>query len=372
MGDEHRPGVGVCLTGDVMTGRGIDQILRHPGDPTLHEPWVASAERYVELAEHRSGPIPRRVPSSYLWGDVLDRLTSLGADAMVVNLETAVTDVGAPWPGKGVHYRMHPANVGYLTAAPVDVAVLANNHVLDWSIEGLARTLETLRDAGIRTVGAGRDVVEAWTPVVVDVAGARFLVLAGCTPSSGVPSSWAAGQHRPGVALLPDLDVRRVEEIASVIARYRTPGDVVVFSIHWGGNWGYEIPTSHRAFARSLVRDAGVDVVHGHSSHHPLGLEVWGDRLILYGCGDLVTDYEGIRGHERYRGALGGLYVPSVDPTTGRLLELRIVPTSVERFRLVTPSGEDVAWLAETLDRESRGTGTRIRVSGEGLLVVDW
>ena len=124
----------LCLAGDVMCGRGIDQIMGHPGDPAIYEPWAKSAASYVDLAERRSGPIPRAVAPDYVWGDVLTDLREAAPDAFVVNLETAVTDRGSPWPGKGIQYRMHPANVDCLTAAGVDVAVLANNHVLDLSL----------------------------------------------------------------------------------------------------------------------------------------------------------------------------------------------------------------------------------------------
>jgi len=154
---EHRAGlVKLCVTGDVMSGRGIDQILRCPGDPRIHEPSMQSALDYVAIAEQRSGPIPRHVPPAYVWGDALDFLRQAKPDAFVVNLETAVTDRGTPWPGKGIHYRMHPANVDILSVAGVDVAVLANNHVLDWSIPGLEQTLESLAASGVSKVGAGR------------------------------------------------------------------------------------------------------------------------------------------------------------------------------------------------------------------------
>lgn len=84
------------LSGDVITGRGIDQILAYPGDPTLHEPWVESAVDYVHLAEQRNGPIPRRVERNYIWGDALGVLDSSDLAAGIINLQTAVTDTGEP------------------------------------------------------------------------------------------------------------------------------------------------------------------------------------------------------------------------------------------------------------------------------------
>lgn len=362
----------LCLTGDVMTGRGIDQILAHPGDPAIHERWVQSALDYVMLAERRSGPIPRQVDPEYVWGDALEVIQQAELDAFMVNLETAVTERGAPWPGKGIQYRMHPENVDLLSVAGVDVAVLANNHVLDWSEPGLEQTLDVLADAGLPVAGAGRDTDEAWTPVAVPAAGGHVVVLAAGSPSSGIPQEWAAAAGRPGVAFLPDLSDDTVDDIEKIVRQSSAPGDVVVMSLHWGPNWGYEITPAHQRFARALIDRAGVDVVHGHSSHHPLGIEVHHGRLILYGCGDLITDYEGIHGHEHFRGELGALYLPTVDPETGMLERLELVPTGVERFRLTRPSVDDVHWLATTLHREGASLGTTVTVGADGRLVVGW
>lgn len=366
-------GVKLCVTGDVMLGRGIDQILRHPGDPRIYERRMTSAVDYVTLAEQHSGPIPRRVPPDYVWGDALAVLRHARPDATVVNLETAVTDRGTPWPGKRIHYRTHPANADVLLAAGVDVPVVANNHVLDWSVPGLEQTLEVLHATGVSAVGAGHDEEEAWTPAAVPASsGSRVLVLAAGLASSGIPPEWAAGPGRPGVAFLGDLSERAVDRIASVVASSPAPGDVVVMSLHWGPNWGYGIPPGHQDFARSLIDRAGVHVVHGHSSHHPLGIEVYQGRLILYGCGDLVTDYEGIRGHEHYRGELGLLYLPTVDARTGSLQALELVPTRMERFRLSRPPAEDVEWLAATLRRECTPLGTTITATDSGNMALAW
>ena len=61
----HSDTVDVLLSGDVMLGRGVDQILPHPGDPRLRERYVRDARTYVELAEDRNGPIPR--PVDFAW-----------------------------------------------------------------------------------------------------------------------------------------------------------------------------------------------------------------------------------------------------------------------------------------------------------------
>ncbi len=360
------------LCGDLMTGRGIDQILAHSAPPRLFESYVRDARTYVEIAEQANGPIPHRVDSTYVWGDALAALQRRAPAARIVNLETSLTVDGEPWPGKGIHYRMHPANTSLLTAAAVDVAVLANNHVLDWGYRGLAETLDALRRAGVQSAGAGPTLAEAEAPAVVPVGAGRVLVFAFGAESSGIPSEWKASADGAGVNLLPDLKERTAAHIGELVRAVKRPGDVAIASLHWGGNWGYAIPSAQRKFAHLLIDQAGIDLVHGHSSHHPRPIEVYRSKLILYGCGDLITDYEGIRGYEAYRGDLGIMYFPRIDAETGQLVSLEMVPMQMKKFRLNRPSQPDVQWLRETLSRESQHQGTRL-TSGDGdFLVLQW
>src|SRR5689334_3911408 len=129
--------VTLFVCGDVMTGRGVDQILAHPCPPEIHESYVRDARDYVDLAEEANGPIARPVAAAYIWGDALQELEHVAPDARIINLETSVTTSEDFWRGKGIHYRMHPQNVTCLVAAGVDVCVLANNHVLDYGRAGL-------------------------------------------------------------------------------------------------------------------------------------------------------------------------------------------------------------------------------------------
>jgi poly-gamma-glutamate capsule biosynthesis protein CapA/YwtB (metallophosphatase superfamily) len=365
--------LGLFLCGDVMSGRAIDQILPHAVDPCLYEPYITDAREYVDLAETVNGAIPRPVDYRYPWGDALAVLDDLDPAVRIVNLETAVTTSATPWPDKGIHYRMHPGNVELLQAARIDCCVLANNHVLDWHYRGLAQTLDTLHAASIASSGAGRGADRAAAPAIIPTrAVQRVLIFAFATPDSGTPRAWAAADERPGVNLLADYSARTVAEVVAVVERYRQPGDVIVVSIHWGGNWGYAVPTAQRRFAHALIDRGVVDILHGHSSHHPRGIEVYRGRLILYGCGDFINDYEGIRGHEVFRGDLSLMYLPSIRPGDGHLLGLTLVPLQIRRFRLHRASPEDAEWLAEMLNREGRVFGTRVDIDASGSLQLRW
>jgi poly-gamma-glutamate synthesis protein (capsule biosynthesis protein) len=356
------------LCGDVMTGRGIDQILPHPSEPGIHESYLESALSYVKLAERASGPIPRAVEPSYVWGDALAELERFRPDRRIINLETAVTRSG-DWVPKGINYRMNPANVACLAAAGIDCCVLANNHVLDWGDRGLIETLDTLAGAGLSTAGAGASRSAAEAPAVLEVPGrGRVLVYAECADTSGVPSDWAATARAPGVALIPDLSPHTADQLAERIQASRQPGDLVVLSMHWGGNWGYAVAAEESRFARALIDARAVDVFHGHSSHHPKAIEIYRDRLILYGCGDFINDYEGISGHEEFRGELGLMYLPELEAGTGRLLRLELVATRMKRFRVQRASTAEARWLCAVLDREGARFGTRALLEAEGRI----
>jgi poly-gamma-glutamate synthesis protein (capsule biosynthesis protein) len=358
------------LAGDVMTGRGIDQILPHPSAPHLYEPNLRDAREYVTLSEKASGPIPRPVDFAYVWGDALSELLAAAPDARIVNLETSVTRSESAWPRKEVLYRMSPDNVPCLTAARLDVCVLANNHVLDWGEDGLLETLDTLHAAGIQTTGAGQSRSDASRPAFIGFGDrARVVVFAFGHASSGLPSEWAAGVERSGVLAVPALSEDVADAIAERVQERRRPGDIVIVSIHWGSNWGYGVPPPHAHFAHALL-DRGVDIVHGHSSHHPRPIEVYRRKVILYGCGDFLDDYEGISGFEEYLDHLVLMYFPSIDPALGEIVEMRMVPLRIRKMRLERASANDTAWLRETLSRISVPYRTRIDAAGDGSLLV--
>lgn len=358
------------LCGDVMTGRGLDQILPSPSDPELHEPYVTSALDYVAMAEHAHGAIPKPVSFSYIWGDALEELDRTGPEARIVNLETAITTSDS-WLPKGINYRMHSANTPCLQAAKIDCAVLANNHTLDWGCAGLADTLAALRQHSIRTAGAGQDAAQAFEPAVLDLNhGRRALVFGVGSGDSGIPPGWAATATRAGVARLPDLSVKTSEWIGQRVLAAKRLGDLAILSIHWGGNWGYAVPGEHRAFAHTLIDRAGIDVIHGHSSHHPKGIEIYRGKLILYGCGDFLNDYEGIGGYEEFRSHLVLAYLPRLESASGQLLELEMAPFKIRGFRLHRAEVSETEWLRNTLERASEPFGLRILTGAAGRLCL--
>ncbi len=364
--------VTLFLCGDVMTGRGIDQILPHFSDPVLYEPYVKDARDYVRLAERRNGPIPKPVSYSHIWGDALDELEKMSPDLRIINLETGVTLSDDYERDKGINYRMHPENVRCLTAAKVDLCVLANNHVLDWGRSGLIDTIETLRKANVGTVGAGRNLEEAQVPAILEAKQTRVAVFSFGSPTSGIPYSWAASRNEPGVNLLKDFSDETVRSVEGQVERVKQQVDIVIASIHWGGNWGFGIPPEQIRFAHSLIDHAGIDVVYGHSSHHVKGIQVYRGKPILYGCGDFLDDYEGISGYEEFRGDLGLMYFVSMDALTGKLIRLQMKPTQIKNFSVTRASEANSRWLRDTLNREGAALGTRAHLGHNNTLELEW
>lgn len=233
----------IFLCGDVMTGRGIDQILPHPVDPRIYEPFVTDARRYVKLSEEVNGPIAKPVGFDYIWGEALDLFEELRPDLRIINLETSITVCNDYWRGKGINYRMHPANFPAITAAGIEICALANNHSFDWGYGGLEETLRTLEQSGVKGAGAGRDLAAASAPATVAIPGRGELHLFSFGDlSSGIPIEWGATEKRAGVNLLPDLTPETVAWIGGLVRRVKKGGDLVIASVHWGGQLGVRHP----------------------------------------------------------------------------------------------------------------------------------
>jgi poly-gamma-glutamate synthesis protein (capsule biosynthesis protein) len=362
--------VTLFVCGDVMLGRGVDQILPHPGDPELREDTAGDARAYVRLAERAHGPIPQPASFGWPWGDALAVLDQVAPEARVINLETSVTRSAGFAPGKPVCYRMSPDNVPAVACARPDACALANNHVLDFGRTGLAETLGVLARAGLPTVGAGRDMAQARQPVAVPVPGGGRAVIFACGAAcSGIPPGWAATPTRSGVDFLPGLSGAAADGLIARVQAAKRPGDVIVVSLHWGSNWGYGVEQEQVRFAHRLI-DGGADLIYGHSSHHPRPLEVYRGRLILHGCGDAINDYEGISGYEHFRGDLRLLYFASLAADTGALAALRMVPMQAKNMRLHDASAADSAWLADVLNRVSHRFGSHISHQPDGALIL--
>ena len=316
----------IFLCGDVMLGRGIDQGLPRPCAPRLHEASMDFAVGYLRLAEQANGPIPRPLDFAYVWGAALMELNRTQPHARIINLETSITR-SEDFEPKGINYRMSPENAGCLATAGIDCCALANNHVLDWGRAGLLDTLAALHQLAHQDRGSGsrsRRGERAGDPgrrrrgtsarIFVRFGDERHATALGGTGRC-CRSEFSACSVRG--------DGRRGHPAGD-------PGEAAKRYRHRFHPLGIELGLrdrgSQRWFAHALVDRANVSIVYGHSSHHAKGLEVYNNRLILYGCGDFLNDYEGIRGYEEFRDDLALMYFASVDLSSADLLALEMVP----------------------------------------------
>jgi poly-gamma-glutamate synthesis protein (capsule biosynthesis protein) len=230
--------------------------------------------------------------------------------------------------------------------------------------------LKTLDAAGIAHAGAGSDAEEAMRPAVLDAGNARLLLFSFASRTSGIPEDWKATSISPGVNLLDDLSEESAARVADQMRAHQQSGDLIIASIHWGSNWGYEIPHDQIRFAHRLIEE-GIAIVHGHSSHHVKAIEVFKERLILYGCGDFVTDYEGISGYEMFRGDLALMYLIDLDSRSGKLMTVRLIPMRMRRFRLERASLTEAEWLCDRLNELGERFRTRCRLGEANTLILE-
>jgi poly-gamma-glutamate capsule biosynthesis protein CapA/YwtB (metallophosphatase superfamily) len=363
----------LALCGDVMLGRGVDQILPYPGDPTLYSPFADNAKVYVQLAERKHGPIPAVRGFDYVWGDALSEFAAFAPDLRLINLETAITAQGKPWPKKPIQYRMNPQNIDVLTCAKIDFCALANNHVMDWGYVGMGDTMKALARAGIARAGAGRDRGRAAAPAILNVPGKGRAIVVSLTMLSGhTPERWAADAERPGVNLVDATD-RGLDEVKQSVAGIKQLGDVLIASIHSGINFGHEIDPAERAFALRLIDETGFDLIHCHSSHHVKAIEMHRGRPILYGTGDVINDYEGIvkaATEDAFCPHFGTIVFATLSADTGACSGLVLRTIRMRQMRVQRADADEAAKLYAILKRESAQFGTRIE-NRDGLLAVD-
>ncbi|RLN31742.1 hypothetical protein BBJ28_00003033 [Nothophytophthora sp. Chile5] len=383
--------------GDTMLGRAVQLtfLWQAPNEELIRDSTTAGT--YLLMALHRPRDDPDAISmqelreireenadGSYLWGDYLTALSIFPApDLRLLNLETAVTAsiTNADVPHKGIHYHMHSDNLplafarfaaatlsenGTSTQEEKDVesprrpgpyvVSMANNHAMDFG--RLAVENETLPalatlPGGAHVVGLGSSIRCAAKAVRVPLLAPKtrhVSCIAVSTVCSGMPPSWRATSTQSGMVVLPALEsttaVQKAVEITAGVLyannlAWPDRDDLLVLSIHWGPNWAYRQPGDvqkqnfRRQYAHRVVDDLGVDLIYGHSSHHIRGLEIFHGKLIIYGAGDLVNDYEGFAnpGDEAFN-TLGALFLVDLSERDGSLTQLCLVPTFMHQLQL--------------------------------------
>ena len=364
------------FAGDVMLGRLVDQLFHEH----VHEPSEAAA---LSSFLH-SHPQLRNYSFEHPWGNTLPLWKS--GDLNLINLETAATTHPEPWPAKVFNYRMHPTNIQALHAANIDYAGLANNHTLDFCREGLVETVRTLKDASIAFAGAGESADEARRPAILPLPGASHSEETGAAShqihvysASDHPSDWS---KEPGFNLINFSASTRARLKADLTKSTTPKPSLKIFSVHWGPNYSWNPDDSICSLAHFLIDECGVDIIHGHSSHHIQGVEKYKGKLIIYGCGDFVDDYAVNPG---YRNDLSAVWRVTVKENGGNnndsiyneltLKTLEIFPTRIKLFQAhrLDPSDADHQWVKSKLQDLCHDFGTSLssQLGDQGQLVLE-
>jgi poly-gamma-glutamate synthesis protein (capsule biosynthesis protein) len=322
----------VALAGDTMLGRAVAEELRRSPDPGT----LFAAEVREALA---------------------------AADLVVLNLECCVSDRGRRWPdpAKPFFFRAPPAAATVLAELGVDCVTLANNHALDYGFDALADTRTLLERAGVRAVGAGRDVPAAREFAVLEANGVRLAVV----PATDHPEDFAAREHRPGVAWA-DLHRGVPDWLTALLARAARQADAVLVTPHWGPNMTSRPPRHVRAAAADLLA-AGATLVAGHSAHVFHGVA----ERILYDMGDFVDDYAV---DPVLRNDLGLLFLVTLDgpdPAHPVPSRLEALPLFLDFCHTRLARGEEWVWIRERFAAACAEFDTAVEERA-GRLAIDW
>ncbi|MDE5907490.1 MAG: CapA family protein [Lachnospiraceae bacterium] len=202
-------------------------------------------------------------------------------DIMVANNEFPFTDRGTPTADKTFTFRADTDTVSYLHDMGVDVAVLANNHIYDFGEVGLLDTLDTLENAGIPQVGAGRNLEEASAPLYFIVNDMKIAVVAATQIERlDNPDTKGATESSAGVFRCWNPD-----KLYETVAKAKENSDFVIVYIHWGTENQAE-PDWAQLEQAPRIAEAGADLIIGDHSHCLQGITYCGDTPVIYSMGN--------------------------------------------------------------------------------------
>ena len=273
---------------------------------------------------------------AYPWGDIAPLLK--GTALAIGNLETALTTSTKRVP-KAFNFKADPDKVKTLKEGPITVANLANNHSLDFSVEGMKETIKTLNAAKISHVGAGNNLTEAQQPVIIAKNGMKI----GFIGATDNEPTWVATQEKPGTNY---VNIEKGESLLKLIKRVKPTVDILILSIHWGPNMR-EYPTKeYRAYAHQLI-DAGVDIIHGHSAHILQPIEIYKGKVIMYDTGDIIDDYAV---NKELRNDRSALFLITIDKHS--IKKLVIVPVLINAMQATRAPAKETEAIMEMFKKK--------------------
>ena len=371
----------LVLLGDMMLGRLVDALL--PTSIARQSPQTDPESAAQTVDKYILQRYPELKSYDYLspWGNSVNLIKS--ANLVLANLETALTTSRTPWPDKAFNYRSHPANVRCLTevgmggGARRGYVSLANNHTLDWGVEGLHETVKTLDDAGVEYAGAGRLEEEACKPAILRLGGDKGWDVK-CWSFSDHPSDWKSVDAFNLINYSSESRAKIKQQFMASEQGSRLGLKIV--SVHWGPNYRWHPAREIVDLAHWLIDECGLDVIHGHSSHHVQGVEIFKGKLITYGCGDFVDDYAV---DANFRNDLSAAWRVMVGEKTEKkqgqseleVKKLEVFPNRIQRFQahLLGRQDKDHKWLTDRFRNLCGDFNTKVEeeLGDDGQIIVD-
>lgn len=217
------------------------------------------------------------------WSDATTQIArEINGDINFANLETVVTDRNDLSPNlKLFGFRTHPTGVKHLVRMGLNVFSTANNHSMDFGLEGARETLKQLSDIGVANVGLGANRTAARAP--------RLMILKGRSFAFGAVGIIGSGYGSPGedeerVGQLSYSD-RDFNEAASALAG--TAADYRVLSVHYGSEFEVNVTSRDRSRLTAALTQ-GADLIVGHHHHVVNAVEILGGKPVFYGLGNFL------------------------------------------------------------------------------------
>ncbi|NGN44535.1 CapA family protein [Mesorhizobium sp. CGMCC 1.15528] len=316
------------------------------------------------------------------------------ADVTIGNFEIALVEGGTPLE-KLMNIKADPAIARDLPGIGLDIVTVANNHSVDYGVEGLLATRKLVEISGVSVVGAGRNLAEAAQPFIVENGGMHIAVIAF---SCLTPTGMAAAADRAGIAAIRietayeidpwyqmeepgDPSVVKIRTRAreadlvfatEAVRQAKSVCDLLVASIHWGFGSGETLAEYQWPLAKALI-EAGADVVHGHHPHAIHAVGFYRGRPVLFGLGTFIGQQVFLPASDAAKALWQEMspdgYVARL--TVGRhgVAAIEAFPTTLNSERLPTLAKGDIfKGIAERLARLSKPFGAAVSVEGDRLV----
>jgi hypothetical protein len=243
----------------------------------------------------------------------------------LLNIESIIINIEGPILGGDSKILKKQKKAGPLMfsrAIPMpaqqSIAILANNHLMDFGSCGLVETINALEQQGKyqmwRFVGAGFTKNQAIRPLIIENDGVQIGVLSRCETQFGIAST-----TKPGVAAFDSTIYQQISDLKKQV-------DFVIVSIHAAAEMVPWPSPQRQETWRSLI-DAGADVVHGHHAHVPQGWEEYKGGFIFYGLGNFCVDPQKWSWHPQGLWSL----TPEIELTENGI-KIKISTTVVDEF----------------------------------------